>query len=424
MKKIVIAGAGITGLSVGYHLRGVDFLLIEKENEPGGLARSKKVGDFYLDYGGHFIHGKDGNFLETLKGLFGESLKKWERKACILKDGKLIPYPFQANLSLLPFNEKFECVKDFIESYFKRKKRASNFKEWLEINFGEGICKSFLFPYNSKFWIYPLDSLSYEWCEWGIPIPQWTDVLRSALGETIKGLGYNPVIYYPEGGIGEFPLKIMESFKEKVIFGREIKGIDLKKKVLILEDGEGIEFEILISTIPLLELIKAIKNPPVSIIKASSGFRFISTIVANAIIKGKDFENIDWIYIPEKWTPFYRIGFYPGRKGMQIPVFSEISILPNSKIEEEKIYLELFALLRKLNLIEKKEDIEYFEMIKIPYAYVIFDNYRRKNLPKILSSLEKNSIISTGRYGSWDYLSMEKSFLLGKEVAEKVRRIL
>jgi len=421
MEKIVIAGAGITGLSVGYHLRGLDFLMIEKENEPGGLARSKKVGDFYLDYGGHFIHGKDSYFIEFLRGLFGESLKKWERKACILKNGKLIPYPFQANLSLLPFNEKFECVKDFIESSFKRKKRASNFKDWLEINFGDGICKSFLFPYNSKFWIYPLESLSYELCEWGIPIPQWTDVLRSALGETIKGLGYNPVIYYPEGGIGKFPLKIMESFKERIVFGREIKGIDLKRKVLILEDGEGIEFEILISTIPLLELIKSIKNPPSSIIKASSGLRFISTIVANAIIKGKDFENIDWIYIPEKWTPFYRTGFYPGRKGNQIPVFSEISILPNSKIEEEKICLELFALLRKLNLIEKKEDIEYFEIIKIPYAYVIFDNYRRKNLPRILSFLEKNSIISTGRYGSWDYLSMEKSFLLGKEVAERVK---
>ncbi len=424
MKKIIIAGAGITGLSVGYHMRGLDFEVIERENEPGGLARSRKIGDFYLDYGGHFIHGKDSYFLETLQSLFGGSLKKWERKACIFKDGKLIPYPFQANLSLLPYNEKFECLRDFIENSFKRKKKASNFKDWLKMNFGEGICKSFLFPYNSKFWIYPLESLGYEWCSWGVPVPHWTDVLRSALGEVIKGLGYNPVIYYPDGGIGQFPLRLMESFKEKVILGREIKGIDLRKKVLIFQDGERIDFEILISTIPLLEIIKAIKNPPSSIIKYSSGLRFISTIVANAVIKGKDFESIDWIYIPEKWTPFYRIGFYPGRKGSLIPVFSEISILPDSKIQEENIYLELFALLRKLKLIEKKEDIEYFETIKIPYAYVVFDNWRRRNLPKILSFLEKNKIISTGRYGSWDYLSMERAFLLGKEVAEGVKKNL
>lgn len=420
MKKIIIAGAGITGLSVGYHLRGLDFEVIEKENEPGGLARSKKTGDFYLDYGGHFIHGKDSYFLETLQSLFGGSLKKWERKAYILKDEKLIPYPFQANLSLLPYNEKFECVRDFIENSFKVKKKASNFRDWLKINFGEGMCKSFFFPYNSKFWIYPLESLSYEWCSWGIPVPHWMDVLKSALGEITKGLGYNPFLYYPYGGIGQFPLKLMESFREKVILGREIKKIDLRKKVLIFQDGERMDFEILISTIPLLEMIKAMENPPSSILQYSSGLRFISTIVVNAIIKGKDFESIDWIYLPEKWTPFYRVGFYPGRKDSTIPLFSEISILPDSEIEKDKIYLELFNLLRKLKLIKKKENIEYFETIKIPYAYVVFDNWRRRNLPKILSFLKKNRIISTGRYGSWDYLSMERSFLMGKEVAERI----
>ncbi len=420
MKKILIVGAGITGLSVGYHLRGIEFEIFEKEGGAGGLARSKKVGDFNLDFGGHFIHGKDQYFLGILRSFFGESLRKWERKAFILKDGKLIPYPFQANLSLLPQHEKFKCVRDFIESTFRKKRKPSNFKEWLEANFGEGICNSFLFPYNSKFWIYPLESLSYEWCEWGIPVPSWEDVLRSSLGEIIKGLGYNPVIYYPEGGIGEFPLKIMESFKDKVVFNNEIKSIDINKKVLIFKDGKDYEFDILVSTIPLIELVRITKGLPSSIVKKSSRLRFISVVVANAILQGRNFENIDWIYIPEKWTPFYRIGFYPKRKDSIIPIFSEISVLPDSKIQENSIHLELYALLRKLNLIEKKEDIEYFETIKIPYAYVIFDKYRKRNLNYILSFFEKNNIISTGRYGSWDYLSMEKAFLLGKEIAERI----
>ncbi len=424
MKEIVIAGAGITGLSVGYHLGNLEFKIFEKEKEPGGLARSIKVGDFYLDYGGHFIHGKDQYFLDILKGLFGENLKKWERKASILKDGKLIPYPFQANLSLLSYQEKFECVRDFIEVSFRKKKKPSNFREWLKINFGEGICKSFLSPYNSKFWIYPLESLSYEWCEWGIPVPKWEDVLKSALGEIIKGLGYNPVIYYPVEGIGRFPLKIMDGFKEKVYTQREIENIDPKKRVLYFKDGTSIKYDFLISTIPLPELVNSLKEAPSSIKKAVSKFRFISVAVANAIVKGMDFENIDWIYIPEEWTPFYRIGFYSLKKEPLIPVFSEISHLHGSMVSKDSIYLELFALLRKLNIIERKEDIQFFELIEIPYAYVIFDKFRKRKLPEILSFLEKNKIISTGRYGSWDYLSMERSFLLGKEVAEKIKKII
>lgn len=424
MGKIVIAGAGITGLSAGYHLGNLDFQIFEKEREPGGLVRSKKVDGFYLDYGGHFIHGKNPYFLETLQSFFGGNIKKWERRACILKDGKLLPYPFQANLSLLPQREKFECVRDFIKASFERKRKPSSLKEWLEINFGDGICKSFLFPYNSKFWIYPLDSLSYEWCEWGIPVPSWEETLRSALGEEIKGLGYNPVIYYPEEGIGKLPLKIMDGFKERVYTQKEIKSIDLKEKVLHFKDGSSIEYDILISTIPLPELVNILKEPPSSIKKAVSRFRFISVAVANAIVKGRNFENIDWIYIPEKWTPFYRIGFYPFKKEPLLPVFSEISHLPETRVPEDSIYLELFALLRKLNIVEKKEDIQFFELIEIPYAYVVFDRFRRKKLPEILSFLEGNKIISTGRYGGWDYLSMEKSFLLGKEVAEKVKKII
>lgn len=424
MKKIVIAGAGITGLSIGYHLKGIDFEIFEKEKEVGGLARTKKVDGFNLDFGGHFIHGKDPYFLDTLNSFFGENLKKWERRACILKDGKLIPYPFQANLSLLPQREKFECVRDFIEASFKKKKKPSNFKEWLKINFGNGICNSFLFPYNSKFWIYPLESLSYEWCEWGIPVPSWQDTLRSAIGEVIKGLGYNPVIYYPEEGIGKFPLKLMDGFVEKVHTQKEIKNIDLKRKILYFKDQGSIEYDFLISTIPLPELVNSLKEPPSSLKKTISKLRFISVVVANAIIKGRDFENIDWIYIPERWTPFYRIGFYPFKEKPLIPVFSEISHLPDSKVSRDSIYLELFALLRKLNVIERKEDIQFFELIEIPYAYVIFDKFRKRKLPEIFSFLEKNKIISTGRYGSWDYLSMERSFLLGKEVAKKIKKII
>lgn len=424
MKKIVVLGAGITGLSIGYHLKGVDFEIYEKEKEAGGLARSKKVNGFNLDCGGHFIHGKDQYFFDTLKSFFGENLKKWERRACILKDGKLLPYPFQANLSLLHLKEKFECVRDFIEASFKKKRKPKNFKEWLETNFGKGICNSFLFPYNSKFWIYPLESLSYEWCEWGIPVPSWQDTLRSALGEIIEGLGYNPVIYYPEGGIIRFPLRLMDGFKEKVHTEKEIKRIDMKRKILYFHDGNSLKYEIIISTIPLPEMIESLEESPPSVKKSISKFRFLSVVVANAIVKGRSFENIDWLYLPEKDTPFYRLGFYPFKMEPLIPVFSEISHLPNLQISEDSIYFELFALLRKLNLIEKKEDIQFFELIEIPYAYVIFDKFRRRKLPEILSFLERNDIISTGRYGSWDYLSMERAFLLGKEVAEKVKRIL
>jgi protoporphyrinogen oxidase len=49
-------GAGLTGLSCAYHLGG-DYLLVEKEDEPGGIVRTRKrPGGFLCDGTGHWLH--------------------------------------------------------------------------------------------------------------------------------------------------------------------------------------------------------------------------------------------------------------------------------------------------------------------------------------------------------------------------------
>ena len=57
--KTLILGGGITGLSVAYHLEQkghTDYLVLEKENEPGGLCRSIYKNGFTFDYAGHLLH--------------------------------------------------------------------------------------------------------------------------------------------------------------------------------------------------------------------------------------------------------------------------------------------------------------------------------------------------------------------------------
>jgi hypothetical protein len=59
-------------------------------------------------------------------------------------------------------------------------------------------------------------------------------------------------------------------------------------------------------------------------------------------------------------------------------------------------------------------------VVDIPYAYVIYDDFRKKNLPSIMDFLKSNGIWSIGRYGSWSYMSMEDAILEGKATAEDV----
>jgi protoporphyrinogen oxidase len=76
--------------------------------------------------------------------------------------------------------------------------------------------------------------------------------------------------------------------------------------------------------------------------------------------------------------------------------------------------------MRRMGLISGKDDIEAVNIIDIPYAYVIFDNRRINALEHIRGALERMGIYSAGRFGSWEYLSMEDAFMDGWTAAEKM----
>ncbi len=59
MKKVVVLGGGVGGLSVAWMLaRTGQFhvTVIEKESSIGGMCGTFKYKDFYLDYGAHKIY--------------------------------------------------------------------------------------------------------------------------------------------------------------------------------------------------------------------------------------------------------------------------------------------------------------------------------------------------------------------------------
>ena len=50
----------------------------------------------------------------------------------------------------------------------------------------------------------------------------------------------------------------------------------------------------------------------------------------------------------------------------------------------------------------------------------MFDEHRQARLQNLIDYLESRDIFTAGRYGRWDYYSMEDSILSGKSAAEKV----
>ena len=72
MKKAIIIGGGVTGLSIAWKLseKGYEVKVIEKDEFIGGLARSIKMGNYFFDIGPHAFTTKDEEIFKKVMDLF------------------------------------------------------------------------------------------------------------------------------------------------------------------------------------------------------------------------------------------------------------------------------------------------------------------------------------------------------------------
>ncbi len=414
----IILGAGITGLSIAYHLKekNKDFIIIEKEKFPGGLCRNINVDGYTFNYTGHFLHCKT-SYVQNLARKLIPDIKTIKRNSYVYLNKKVIPYPIQSNRRYLSPGLR---IKSSISYLLRNKKRPENLEEWFIHNFGREMFKHFFLPYNEKLWKYPLKEISPDFLKRYIPKNSY--VYSEKTGE------YNAEFLYPEKGIGALVSSIAKDIK---ISHGEVKRVE---KDYVYFDGKKIEYENLISTIPLPELLKILYINGEKFEIKKRNFIWSSVLCINMGIKGKlsfgnsikEFKNnnlnpskFHWIYFPDRKIPFYRIGSLSNISYRLAPennssIWIEISYRKNKP--DKSIVDVIIKNLEQIGLL-KKEAIEHISKLNIPYAYPIYDKNRENIIKEIQSFLKKHNIILAGRFGSWKYSYMEESILEGKKVS-------
>ncbi len=431
-KRILIVGAGIAGLSAAWHLQQKDVpsLVLEKEDTPGGLCRSKEACGFTFDHSGHLMHFKNPYVFKLVGALLGDQFVRHERSAWVSICGRYTRYPFQANLFGLPPQIMKECLEGFIRAQRKRRndttKKPLNFSQWTQRTFGAGIARHFMDPYNAKFWTVPPKELTCEWLKDIVPVPVLHQVLEGAKKESTKQLGYNVHFWYPRrGGIEQLPRAFAKSL-ENIRTGSEISRIDIAKKEVELTSGRKEKFDVLISTIPLPEMARKIRGLSREMRAAFKKLRWNSIFNVNLGLNScGDALKRHWIYFPQKETCFFRVGFphnfssalTPAGKGS---LYAEVSYSGHKPIDKRKIVSRIFRDLKKAGLLSSKNRECVTDINDIAYGYPIYDRHYKTVRKKIHSFLNSHGIIPCGRYGSWKYMSMEDAILDGKRAAESV----
>ena len=157
MGRIVIIGAGLTGLSTALHLEknGIhDYIIIDKESSSGGLCRSFGDGNFIFDYTGHVLHSNNPFFQRSIEEDIGlHQFNTITRRAFIYSQQRYTPYPYQINLHGLPLSTILSCTIGFILRKLHQLNTPSEqamFPDWIRHTFGSGFARHFFLPYQQK----------------------------------------------------------------------------------------------------------------------------------------------------------------------------------------------------------------------------------------------------------------------------------
>lgn len=423
---IVILGAGLAGLSAAYHLRKKPYVLIEREKEVGGTARSFKVGKYTFDFTGHLLHLHTPYTKKLIRKLLHNRFYTCVRKAFIFSNSVRTPYPFQASTYGLPDNVIDDCVLGVFDCHINgEKKNVSNFLEWSRATFGEGISHHFMQPYNEKLYQTSATQMTSDWCGAFVPTPRLEDVICGALETQEKLFGYNSTFLYPKKGGIQALAQAMGNHLKNISLATSFHKILWREKKVVLKSGVVLNYSQLVNTIPMDQLLKTMRPLPKAIQAAAMKLKSAGVLCLNLGVRRKKISDASWIYFPEKKYIFYRVGFPMNFTPHAVPkgcssMYVEIPLRDVEGMPKRKILKETLKGLVEANILKKTDKIDVVQFLPISHAYVIYNQDRVRALSSIFKFLQKNKIQSIGRYGAWKYSFMEEAILDGKKAAENI----
>lgn len=439
-KKIVIIGAGPTGLGAAYRLHELGYdnwLLYEKSNHVGGHATSHvDEHGFVWDEGGHVIFSHYAYFDKLIDKVLGNDVHERIRESWIVKGESWVPYPFQSNLRYLPKGVQVSCLLGAARAAANGGgKEARNFRDWILSTFGEGIAEAFMFPYNSKVWTTPLEKMSKSWIADRVAVVDFKRVLENVLYERDDvGWGPNSKFKFPlHGGTGEIYRRIAAHFPERIHTGKQLAELDIARQRISFVDGTGDDYDVLISTAPLDLLTQMIKPVDNRLRDAAHGLEHNNLLVVGFGLKKKIETGRCWIYFTDADMPCYRATYFSHYSPFNVPdgdtehyssLMCEISFRVGESPNLQKVLDQVMAGLIKCKILEASDRdrvVSRYQRI-VGYSYPIPTLGRDEALGVLEPALFDKGIYSRGRFGAWRYEigNMDHSVLMGVEAVNHI----
>jgi protoporphyrinogen oxidase len=422
--KNIILGAGIAGIAASYELRqnNIDSIILEKNNKWGGLLDNFEINGFRFDKFIHLSFAKD-EYVNTI--FFKTPLIKHKPLSSNYYKGTWLKHPAQNNLYHLDEKEQNKILQDF-----KRRKdldvsEISNYEEWLRVQYGDYFAENFPMIYTQKYWTVPANELETKWVGERMYKPTLEEVEEGCLSDLTPNTYYAKEMRYPvKGGYKSFLNPMVEGLDIRT--NSKVNEINCDLKKIMLSNNEVLDYDNLISSLPLPEICNLIKNIPEDVLNASKKLNYTSGYLLSLGFNKPNIADKLWFYI-------YDIEILPARvysPSLKSPdnapegcssLQAEIYFNKGEKFKKSdaEILEQTIAKFIEMGLF-KKEDVLVQDIRIEKYANVIFDHHIYENRKIVLDFLSENNIISVGRFGEWDYFWSDQSLLSGRNGALKL----
>lgn len=423
-------------------------LVLEADDQVGGLARTVRYGDYRFDIGGHRFFSKSPLINELWQEILGEDLLQRRRLSRIYYGGQFYDYPLKAlqTLSRLGPVESLLVGLSYLRARVASPSEEANFEQWVSRRFGHRLYRIFFKTYTEKVWGIPCAEISADWAAQRIRNLSLAEALRNSLlgsrrdrnGQMITSLIDS--FAYPRLGPGMMWERCEELLGQR---GSEtIRGVRVER--LRHRDGRvealyglstsgkwlevtGSDF---ISTMPLRDLIQALDPaPPAAVVDAAKGLQYRDYLTIVLIVNRPDVFPDNWIYVHSPEVKLGRIQNYKNWSPEMVPDGSRTALGLEYFLwdaDEEWSWSDdrLVALgireCEQLGLIRASE-VERGTVARIKKAYPLYDRSYQGHVSTVRAYLATFANLQTiGRNGLHRYNNQDHSMLTGIYAARNI----
>lgn len=448
-QKVVILGAGVSGLGIGWKLArdGFDVTVLEKENHIGGLSATFHHQGFSYDYGPHNFHTHMPHVQDFVFDELGVKMEPKHLKASkIFFRKKLVDYPIkglQALTTLDPLTA-FLSASDFALTRLKLRLFAyeeRSFEDWIVHRYGRGLYNIYFGPYAEKVWGLPGSKIDQVVASKKVPTASLTELLIRAIFRTEAKREHTEDLetvdsYYPRQGIGALAHKLADGIIEadgRVQLNAEPVRINTQDNEAVSLDylfhdrpaSETVDY--LINTIPLDKFTGLLGGP-----NKRSDLKYRSMVLLYMVVDHPQILDVPWMYFNDPgdrdliFNRVYEVGNFSREMGMtgKSALCFEITCDLDDELwkAETKDLFTICCRYMERNKFFKQDEVDDFFAKRLEVVYPVFEVGYSEHLAEHLALVKSFSNVTTiGRQGAFTYTNIDQCLAMALRLYDYIK---